>query len=129
MVERAGPADLTDQHEDWREDNTQATMTANTTTLVISRKADANEEYILTHVGTNGGYDVVLQVKNKNDQFGEDIPGLFAPLMPPSDWYEIRPWLKFKSGDEFRLYAISGSNRTTETKFMAKGFKRDISGA
>lgn len=128
MVQRATDADYAhDMAEEWIEYINKGTLTANKPTTVITRKADAKEWYVVEEVGTNGGYNITMQIKNKNDQIGEDIPGVIAPLKPADERHKIRVPYRFVSGDEFNLVATAAS-AAYNTKFIVRGFKMDRSG-
>lgn len=119
------PADAEDYVEYYLQ---TAALTANSPTAVITRKVDTNEAYVVKYIGTNGGSDITLELRNKNDVFGESVNGLLSPLIPRDQWYKLDPAIMFVPGDELKLVATSASG-ASNIKFMLKGWKVDKSGA
>ena len=111
-------------NEDWVEFVKYGTLTANKPTVVISKKVDTGEYYVIESIGTNGGWNIKLAIKNKNDQFGEDINGIQAPLMPVEDRYYLKIPLLFEPGDEIKLVATA-TNAAYNVKFDIRGRKRE----
>ena len=127
MARPATTQDITALSEDWIEYALQTALTANVPTTVIARKTDQNEQYTIESAGTNGGADITLQIKNKNDQFGEDVNGFLAPIVPLNARLQLRIPFTFVGGDHFHLFATSAAG-ATNIKFDVRGYKTDKSG-
>lgn len=120
MPRPALDADVTDQSEDFVQFVNQATLTANTPANVLTAKVDLNEQITIETFGTNGGTDITLELKNKNDVIGQSVNGIIAPMAPRDAWYRLGIPMTFVPGDDVKLVATSAAGATT-IKFFWKG--------
>jgi len=127
MARPATEEDYRRCNEDWVETHQNSSaMTANTAVAVIDHKIDTGEMILLESVGTNGGRNIKLEIKNKGDLIGEAIFGDMAPLNPADKRYKLKVPYVFEAGDHLKIYATPASSTgTTYTKFDARGLKND----
>lgn len=124
MVRPATEADITEYSEDYYGYVNQATLAANTPTRVLQWDLDKGEQVILEFMGTNGGANITLELRNKNDVIGEQVNGLSAPMMPRDSWYPLAIPMLFEEGDHMGLFATAAV-AATNIKFFLKGHKVD----
>ena len=106
--------------EDWYLFKKQATLTANTPTSIFDEDLAKNEAITVETFGTNGGTDVTMELKNKNDVIGQAVNGLNAPIQPRDEWYRLSVPMTFEEGDHMKLFATSAAG-ATNIKFFIKG--------
>jgi len=118
-------------NEDWYEEaQNTSSMTANTPTTIISKSVDKNSIYLLQSIGTNGDYNIKLEIKNKNDLIGDYVRGNIAPIYPNTERYWLAVKQIFEEGDELKIVATAASaTGTTHTKFDVRGKKNEHMGA
>lgn len=98
-----------------------ATMAANVNEQQLTEDLDKGEWVVITHIGTNGGYNVNLQLKNKDKVLiGQEVNGINAPLNPKTWWYALEVPMLFDEGDEPRLYG-KATVAATNIKFFWHG--------
>lgn len=98
-----------------------ATMAANVEESELTEDLNLEEWIVITHIGTNGGYNMNLTLKNKNKAVvGQVINGINAPLNPKTDWYALEVPMLFVNGDEPRLYG-KATVAATNIKFFWHG--------
>lgn len=110
--------------EDYYQYVNKASLTANTPTTVLEWDIDTGERLTLIALGTNGGADISIDIKNKNDVIGETINGLSAPFQPKEDHYKLGVPMTFEDGDHVKIVATSAAG-ATYVKFFMKGTKQD----
>jgi len=97
-------------------------LTANIPVEVFKEDLDADELVVVESIGTNGGYNITLKLRNKKQQVGDTINGLQAPITPAESRYKLSIPQAFlgAEGDELILEATAATT-VTNVKFDIRG--------
>lgn len=109
---------------EWKQNS--ANMTANVATELLTKEGRKDTVYVVDTIGTNGGTNIKLEIKNKGDLIGDPFYGVQAPFAPVAERYKVRPVIIVEEGDYLRLYGTAAAAAgTSKTKFDIRGFKNE----